>query len=448
MAGNPKENEESWGDLPSEPINRVLKPITQFLHVEAASGFVLLGFSILALILANSPWAAGFLGFWKTPVGFAFGDFEFRHSLQHLINDGAMAIFFFAVGLEVKREIVLGELREVRRALLPVAGALGGMIVPAGIYLAFMSGTAAASGWGIPMATDIAFVVGCMALLGPKVPHELRVVLLSLAIIDDIGAILVIAFGYTTGLDFTWLGIGAAGLVLVNICSRLGVRAFGIYILLGIGVWFAFHESGVHATIAGVILGLMTPARSYLNADFFERALDRARRVFGSKDGTVSTAALPSEVSRIQYVAREFLSPLEYLLSALHPWVAFVIMPLFAFANAGVAFQISDLGSSVSVAVMAGLVVGKPVGILVFCWLFVRFGLTSLPRGITWTTMIGAGCLAGIGFTMALFIASLALSGELLDTAKIGILAGSVISAVLGMLILSRRKVPAETAAG
>jgi Na+:H+ antiporter, NhaA family len=420
--------------VPAEPIDRIVEPIVRFLHVEAASGIVLLLFTVAALALANSPWSKAFLELWKTPVGLSIGSFEFRHSVKHLINDGLMTIFFFVVGLEVKREIVLGELSDLRRAVLPLAAALGGAVVPAAIYLGLQHGQPAQDGWGIPMATDIAFVVGCVALLGSGVPHGLRVMLLSLAIADDIMAILVIAIGYSDKLDMLWLGIGVAGFVVIYACGRLGVRSFGVFTFLGTAVWFAFHESGVHATVAGVIIGLLTPARSYVSETLYKDVVDRARQQL--HNGLQPTADFPDMVRRMQWATREVISPLEYLLNAVHPWVAFVIMPLFAFANAGVPVALSDVNSPIAIAVIAGLTVGKPLGIVVVSWVSVSLRIASLPTGVGWGAIFGGGCLAGIGFTMALFIAGLALRDPLLDMAKIGVLVGSFTSAVAGMVLL------------
>jgi NhaA family Na+:H+ antiporter len=423
-------------DFAKEPIDRFLAPIERFLHVEAASGIVLLLATGTALTLANSTLAEGFLALWKTPVAFGLGSLEMRYSLQHWINDGVMAVFFFVVGLEVKRELVLGELRDLRQAALPIAAALGGMIAPAGLYLAFQLGEPAQSGWGIPMATDIAFVVGCMALLGPGVPHGFRVLLLSVAIADDIGAILVIAIGYTETIHFGALFGGVVGIGAILALTRLGVRSLGVYAALGIGVWFAFHESGIHATIAGVILGVMTPARPYLSETLFARMLRRADGVLHGEWDTQPHRA--ADVRRFQRATREMVSPLEYLEHLLHPWVSFVIMPLFALANAGVSVSLSDFGSPVAVAVATGLVIGKPLGIGLVSWLAVRVGLAALPEGVTWSVLLGGGLLAGIGFTMALFIAGLALDGAALDAAKVGILGASGIAAVLGMIVLTR----------
>lgn len=405
------------------------------MHVEASSGIVLLAVTIAALVLANSPFSEGFLNLWKTEVGFSLGSFEMYHSLKHWINDGLMAIFFFVIGLEVKREIVLGELRDPRRAALPVFAALGGMIVPAGIYLALQWGEPAARGWGIPMATDIAFVVGCMAILGSRVPIGLRVMLISLAIADDIGAILVIAIGYTESLNLTALLLAFVGIGVVFALSRMGVRSFLVYTLVGTLVWLGFHESGVHATIAGVILGLMTPAREYVGVGLFGEILDRSRDIFhGGSWEDVSHRAI--KVARFQKLARETVSPVEYLEGVLHPWVGFFIMPLFAFANAGVPIELSDFADPIAQAVAAGLVVGKPLGILLFSLLAIRVGLAKLPDGVGWGILTGGGFLAGIGFTMALFIAGLALDGDVLEAAKVGVLGASAVAATIGMVLL------------
>jgi len=376
-------------------------------------------------------------------VGFSIGDFTMKHSLKHWINDGLMALFFFVVGLEVKRELVLGELRDPRRAALPVAAALGGMLVPAAFYLVLTSGSPAARGWGIPMATDIAFVVGCMAVLGRRIPHILRVVLLSLAIVDDIGAILVIAIGYTSGLDLRALMLGLGGLGLVVVLARLGVRALEVYVLVGALVWFAFHESGVHATIAGVLLGLLTPARAYLSQGFFARQLDAARHVFEGDWERVPHRA--ARLREFQRAGRETVAPLEYLETELHPWSSFVIMPVFALANAGIAVDASAFSDVTTLAVVLGLVLGKPVGILLASFLVVKLLLKGLPEGLSWAALTGGGFLAGIGFTMALFIAGLALEEPLLASAKIGVLLASVLAAVVGLILLGRLPVPPDS---
>ncbi|MEX0727101.1 MAG: Na+/H+ antiporter NhaA, partial [Planctomycetaceae bacterium] len=407
--------------LPQAPIDRLIKPLNSFLHVEAASGIVLLVCAFAALTAANSAYAEQFLGFWKTPVGFSIGGFSLEHPLKHWINDGLMAIFFFVIGLEVKREIVLGELRDVRRAALPVAAALGGMVVPAGIYIALQFGDVGQRGWGIPMATDIAFVVGCMALLGRRVPPALRVIILSLAIADDIGAILVIALGYTESLHVSWLISGLLGIGAVVLMQLAGIRSIAMYTAIGAVTWLSFHESGIHATIAGVALGLMTPAQPYLERGVAGELLRRASDVI---HGATWEEELhrAEKIRQYRRVTRETISPLEFLIFLLHPWVAFFIMPVFALANAGVPVEAADLASPVALAVILGLAVGKPLGILLFSWVSLKMGLVRLPEGVTWRHMAGGGFLAGIGFTMALFIAGLAFADDsVLQSAKVGV---------------------------
>jgi len=409
--------------LPKEPVDRLLGPLQRFLHVEAASGILLLVATVAALVAANSPFAGGFLHFWETSVGFRAGGFVLEHSLHHWINDALMAIFFFVIGLEVKREVVDGELRDLRAAALPLAAALGGMVVPAAIYLSLQHKGPAASGWGIPMATDIAFVVGCMAVLGKRVPSGLRVMLLSLAIADDIGAILVIAIGYTASISWIALGLGVLGLVAVFALARLGVRRVFVYVIVGGLVWICFHESGVHATIAGVILGWLTPIRPWIGEE----------RLHGIRnEGGVGGRML-------EIAARESISPLERLETALHPWVGFVIMPLFALANAGVKITAGAFLDPVALAAGAGLVIGKPLGILLLAWIAVKAGLARLPEGVGWGMVAAGGALAGIGFTMSLFIAGLALPADLLDAAKVGILGASAVAGAAGMIALRLR---------
>jgi Na+:H+ antiporter, NhaA family len=335
------------------PLARWIEPFERFMHVEAAAGGVLLACTVVALVLANSPFSASYLHLWETDVGFHIGSLRVSHSLHHWINDGLMALFFFVVGLEVKRELVLGELRDPRRAALPVVAAIGGMLVPAAIFLALRAGTPSQRGWGIPMATDIAFVVGCMAVLGSRIPHGLRIMVLTLAIADDIGAILVIAFAYSTGIRLVPLLVEAGGLGLIVLLARLGVRSFGIYTLIGLVVWFAFQESGVHATIAGVLLGLLTPARPHLSRSAFAGFVERATEVMLG-EGWAHARNRSASVRAFRRITRETVSPLEYLESMLHPWVGFAIMPIFALANAGVPLQIASFGDPIAVAVGAG----------------------------------------------------------------------------------------------
>lgn len=419
--------------LPHAAIDRFANSTARFLHIESASGVVLLLATAAAVLLANSPAANTFLAFWKTPVGLSIGQFTIQHSLQHWINDGLMVIFFFLIGLELKREIVHGELRDPRAAALPIAAAFGGMLAPAAIYLALQSGTPGQHGWGIPMATDIAFVVGCLALLGPRVPRSLRVLLLTLAIADDVGAILVIAFGYTSGLHLAALGWGLAGLALVVILQRLGVRSIPVYLALGIGIWFGFHESGVHATIAGVILGLLTPAHPWVSNRLLTRFVDRVSELLTGDDTDDDQLAT---IHSLRTAARESRSPAERLESMLHPWVMFVIVPLFALANAGVPLARHAFTDPIAIAVALGLVVGKPLGVLLLSGLAVATRIATLPPGVTWRVLGAGGVLAGIGFTMSLFIAGLALETPHLDAAKVGILLGSAVAALIGLALL------------
>jgi len=422
-------------ELPEEPMDRIARALSRFIHVESASGVVLFLAACAAMVLSNSPASAAVHHFWMTPIGIAIGSFELRMSLEHWINDGLMTIFFFVIGLEVKRELVLGELRDPRQAVLPVVAAAGGMIAPACVYLLLQYGKPGEAGWGIPMATDIAFVVGCLAVMGTRAPRGLRTMLLTLAIVDDIGAILVIAFGYSSGLRLDWLALGLIGLGAVYVCPRLGIRRIAVYATVGAFVWYSFLRSGMHATIAGVFLGMMTPARSYVSERRFARLLRRVAGVF--QEGTWSRQPDRAEqVGRLRWAARETISPLEYLEATLHPWVAFVIMPVFALANAGVEIRLSGLETSVAVAVALGLLLGKPLGITLATLISVKSGLATLPDRVGWGMVVAGGALSGIGFTMALFIAGLALDEALLPSGKAGVLLGSALSAVVGLALL------------
>jgi NhaA family Na+:H+ antiporter len=356
-----------------------------------------------------------------------------------------MTVFFFVVGLEVKREIVSGELRDPRNALLPVFGALGGVLAPAGIYLLLQWGEPGQRGWAIPMATDIAFVVGFLALFGRRVPFGLKIFLLSLAIVDDLVAVLIIAFVFTEQIAWGWLGIAAIGFALCYAFNRAGVRAVTIYVIVGVVIWLAFLESGVHPTVAGVLLGMITPASAWIGTETFAAVAREAwHKVSGQAegDGDADGPDDPAlDVQRIQFAARETVSPLVRLELALHPWVAFGVMPLFALANAGVALDVSGLADPIALAVAAGLAIGKPVGILAMSALAVRSGLTRLPDGVTWGMLTAGGCLAGIGFTMALFINGLAFPVGTFAASeaagKIGTLTGSFVSAVVGATLLA-----------
>jgi Na+:H+ antiporter, NhaA family len=433
--------------IPKAPVNRWLVPVKSFLEIEATSGILLILCTIAALILANSPWAKSFADFWHTHVSIFIGDYGLEGELGHLvINDALMTIFFFVVGLEVKREIVGGELRDPRRALLPIFGALGGVLTPATIYLMFQSGELAQRGWAIPMATDIAFVVGILALFGSKIPFGLKIFLLTLAIVDDLIAVLVIAIVFTEGISLGYLALAIFGFAFTYFLNRIGVRSVTIYLMVGVGIWIAFHHAGIHPTIAGVVLGLLTPAKAWIEKPtFIEIVQDYWERLNRTEDDE-EDEELPVDIEQLQFVAREALSPLHRLEIFLHPWVAFVIMPVFAFANAGVPLEASALTDSVSLAIAAGLAIGKPLGILLFCSVAIWLGWTQLPRGVRWPTFIAGACLGGIGFTMALFLNTLAFPAddfpELESAGKVGTLMGSCLSAAVGcgLLTWSTRK--------
>lgn len=432
---NDPQSDMKLARLPSVLADRLTKPFAYFFRIEAAAGGVLLLATVTALVLSNSPWSHAFLGVWETPTGIRIGSFGFVRSLREWINDGAMTLFFFLVALELKRELVLGELNNPHMAALSIAGALGGMIVPAGLYLMLLSRHPGSSGWGAVMSTDTAFVLGCLALVGSRIPQSLRVFMLSLAIVDDIGAILVVAFGYSGDIAWGALGLGAVGIVIVRAMTLVGFRSFPVYFLAGGLIWLAVDASGIHATITGVILGLMTPARRLVSDERLYAILARVIAHPASDEGSGATKDRRTlQVAEI--AARETLSPVERLEIGLHPWVAFLIMPLFAFANAGLALAWSGLTNSVTLAVVAAFAIGKPIGILAFTWLAVRLGIAIRPADLSWKVLAGGGLLAGIGFTMALFIADLAFSKSLIDSAKLGIFLASFVSAVAGLAVL------------
>ncbi|MFO0591873.1 MAG: Na+/H+ antiporter NhaA [Polyangiaceae bacterium] len=433
----------------------ILGPISSFLHIEAASGILLLVAAAAALAWASSPWHASYEHLWHVPVQIGAAGRVFSQPLHFWINDVLMVVFFFVVGLEIKREIHAGELSQLRRAALPVIAAVGGMIVPAALYLAIARQPDAKTGWGVPMATDIAFAVGVLALLGKRVPPAIRVLLLALAIIDDIGAILVIAIFYSSGLSLVGLGVAAAGVLGVVLLKAFGVRRPAAYVAPGVVMWAGFLQAGVHPTIAGVLLGLLTPAKPWYGVEGFlsttaSASADLQQKPEERGDGHRVVAVL----DRVAEARREAVSPVVRLIDALHPWVAFGIMPLFAFANAGVRVNDVNLGGTATPWIVTGVVVGlcagKPIGIVLASLLAVKLGIASRPRGVTWRGILVMGIVAGIGFTMAIFIASLAFRDPgLLGAAKLAVLAASVLAGVLalvaGRFLLAAR--PAEDAA-
>jgi NhaA family Na+:H+ antiporter len=436
------------------PIARILQPMQEFIDHEQSSGIILLAMTILALLIANSPLATGYFALLDTKVGFVAGPFELKESVLHWVNDGLMVLFFFLVGLEIKREVLVGELSNLRAAALPIIAAIGGVCVPAAIFLALNTGGPGMQGWGVPMATDIAFALGCMALLGSRIPFTLKIFLTAVAIVDDLIAVLVIALFYSSGINVAALGLGLAVLAVLFGANFLGIRSPVIYIVLGIVVWLAFLKSGVHATIAGVLVALTIPARNRIDAPTF---LARAQAILSQFDANDQEASRmltdeqqQSAVIELEEACEQVQAPLQKLEHSLHSWVSLLIMPVFALANAGVALAGSQLGGEalpVVLGVVLGLALGKPIGLTTAAWLAVRLGLADLPKGVSWYQMVGVGVLAGIGFTMSLFISSLAFAEPaLLATAKLAILIASLLAGGAGMLMFVRAPAPREAA--
>jgi len=433
---HPQPSPFTWIGSDRTLARRVGRPVREFLAIEAAGGVLLIAATVAAMVWANSPWSGGYHSLFESDINLQFGSIlTLDLSVEAWINDALMALFFFVVGLEIKRELVSGELKDPRAAALPAIAAVGGMVVPALIYVAFNLG-GATHGWGIPMATDIAFALGVVSLLGSRVPGAMKVFLLTLAIVDDIGAIVVIAVFYTTDLSLGWLAIAAVLLLVVIIMKAARIRYIPAYIFVGIFVWLAVFESGVHATIAGVLLGLLTPALP-LKPDVPEDQ-DFVRQVMGGE------ASAPL-VRRASFDLNEQVSVAERLADFLHPYTSFIIIPLFALSNAGIEISREALSvaatSDVTLGVVFGLVVGKLVGISAFAWIGVKSGMSKMPRGANWTHVIGLAAIGGIGFTVSLFVTGLAFENPLFtDDAKIGIVVASVVASVVGSLILIRAK--------
>ena len=430
---------EAWSGSDGLLAQTVARPLIRFLAQSTSSGVVLILATAGALIWANSPWDASYVSFWNSEVDLALGDWHpFRshgHALtvRDWVNDGLMALFFFVVGLQISSELFVGELRNPRDAALPALAAVGGMVVPAALYLVVNLGGDAANGWGVPMATDIAFAVGVLALLGDRIPAALKVFLLMLAIVDDIGAILVIAVFYTEELSLGWFATAVVGIGAIVALRSARVWYTPIYILVGFVVWFAMLRSGVHATIAGVAIGLLTPVRPLLGS----------RRLEIVEDVLSGDRVDPVEMRDASWKLRESVSVSGRLIALLSPWTVFVVVPLFAMANAGIPLSGELLGDAVSspatLGVALGLVVGKPLGIGIATWLARRSGISALPPGVSMHHIIGTGFVAGIGFTVALFISGLAFDDPAVnDEAVIGILVASLVSATIGALVLAR----------
>ena len=429
------------------PIEKLLLPFRMFIRAEVSSGILLFVSAAIALAWANSPRSDLYTALWETHLSFQLGGLEVSESLLLWINDGLMAIFFFVVGLEIKRELLAGELASPRLAALPLVAAAGGMMVPALIYTAFNAGTPEAVGWGIPMATDIAFSMGILHLLGDRVPASLKIFLASLAIVDDLGAVIAIALFYTSEISYLSLGVGAAAFAFVGVLNRLGVRNPLVYGIFGVGgVWSAFLFSGVHPTVAGVLMAMLIPANIRLDPGKFvsrSRAMiDRFEQAGPPEHHVLANRKRQDALLDLDVVTDHSLTPLQRIQTALHPWVSVVILPLFALANAGVIFDLntaSALGSRVTLGIVLGLIFGKQIGVTLFAFLAVRLGLAQLPAGVRWKHIYGVSCLAGIGFTMSLFIGGLAFDDPALEAVtKIGIFGASLIASVIGFLVLSR----------
>jgi NhaA family Na+:H+ antiporter len=430
-----------------DPIDKyLLIPMNRFIKNSTTSGILLFASTLIALILANSPLKEAYHHFWEYTFSIGFSDYVVSKSLHHWINDGLMSVFFFVIGLELKREIIAGELSKPKDAILPIFAGLGGMVVPALFYILWNANGEASNGWGIPMATDIAFALGILYLLGDRVPVSLKIFLTALAIADDLGAVLVIAFFYTSDISTTSLLIGGGFLVVLLLANLLGVRNTVFYGIIGIGgLWLAFLLSGVHATIAGVIAALTIPANVKIGDKNFVKKMNELTNEF--KRSTPNNVALITSdqlhiLEDIRHYSKAAMPPLQRLEHSMHPLVGFFVMPIFALANAGITFSnnfFSDLGSNISLGVILGLVVGKFIGIVGFSKILIKLKLATLPDGVSWRQIYGVAMLAGIGFTMSLFITDLAfLNATNILQAKIGIFVASLICGVGGYLTLRK----------
>jgi NhaA family Na+:H+ antiporter len=426
------------------PIDKITAPVNKFIHQEHTSGIVLFISVLVAIIWVNSPLQHFYHDLWDIKLSLGFGGYILDHSLHLWINDGLMAVFFFVIGLELKREFMAGELSTIKKASLPMVAALGGMLVPALIYFFINKGTTAEHGWGIPMATDIAFALALLSIAGKHIPTSVKVFLSALAVADDLGAVLVIAIFYSSHIALMPLTIGMWLLVLLLIGNKLGIRSIIFYLVIGFGVWVAFLLSGVHATIAGVLVAFTIPARTRINEKNYAESLRKLLFDFEKAIPNNSTLTTPEQhdtIEKIKELSMDAETPLQKVEFALHPWVAFVVMPLFALANAGIVIGsnfFSSLVNPVSLGVAVGLLAGKFIGVLLATWLMVKFG-AQLPAKASWKQIVGVALLAGVGFTMSLFISGLAFTHpEMIDQAKYGILLASLLAGVLGVMMLKK----------
>lgn len=430
----------------SYPIDKITLPVSHFIRQEHTSGIVLLAAVIIAIVWVNSPFQHLYHELWDIKLNIGFGKYILDHPLHLWINDGLMAIFFFVIGLELKREFMAGELSTIKKASMPMFAALGGMLVPALIYFLINSGSASANGWGIPMATDIAFALALLSIAGKHIPSSVKVFLSALAVADDLGAVLVIAIFYSTSINLVPLTIGVWLLVVLLIGNKMGIRSVLFYLVIGFAVWIAFLLSGIHATIAGVLVAFTIPARTRINENTYAECVKKYLDDFENEIPNNSTLTTPEQhhiIEKIKKLSLDAETPLQKIEHALHPWVAFIIMPLFALANAGIVIGadfFSSLINPVSMGVAIGLLVGKFTGVLLFTWLMVKWG-GALPSGSDWKQMSGVALLAGVGFTMSLFISGLAFnSPEMMDQAKYGILLASLLAGISGIIVLKAVK--------
>ena len=425
------------------PAEIILRPFQEFAKVEACGGIILFIFTVGALYWANSKWAQSYHHLWEEIFTIGVGHFVLSKSLHHWINDGLMTIFFLIAGLEIKREIMVGELASFKKALLPIAAAIGGMVVPAAIYSVLNFG-GDRLGRGIPMATDIAFALGVLTVLGKRIPSGLKVFLLALAIVDDLGVVLVIAIFYTSEISWNALGAGMGIFSVLVVFNKLHVRNPICYYFFGFLLWLAFLKSGLHATIAGVLLALTIPTQTRIKRDDFLWGTSYWLNIFESaskeKDCVLANEDQQEAIHALEHFCERANSPALRVEHSLHPMVTYAIMPIFAFANAGVHIQgdiTKSVLSTVSLGIIFGLALGKPIGITFFSWIAIKCKLADLPEGVSWLQLFGGGCLGGIGFTMSIFVANLAFGeGQLLTIAKIGILTASLLAGVLGAVVL------------
>lgn len=433
--------------IPKSPFEKIIAPVSRFIHLEYTGGIVLFLSVIVAIIWANSPFHESYHHLWDIKFSIGFDDYVLNKPLHIWINDGLMALFFFVIGLELKREFMEGELSTLKKASLPMMAALGGMLVPAAIFFMINKGMASEHGWGIPMATDIAFALALLSMAGKHIPGSVKVFLSALAVADDLGAVLVIAFFYTSNLNFVPLGIAAIFLLVLIAGNKLGIRSTAFYLLIGIAVWVGFLLSGVHATIAGVLVAFTIPAVTKINENSFSENLRKLSNDFEQEipnSGLLTTSEQHRTIEQVKSLTLAAETPLQKIEYALHPWVAFVIMPLFALANAGIIIGtdfFSALINPVSIGVISGLILGKFAGVLLFTWLMVKTGLAQLPDQANWKHITGVALLAGVGFTMSLFISNLAFDqAEFIEQAKYGILIASLIAGISGITLLKSFK--------